>query len=77
MTYSDDGTAQNAHPEGGDEPNGQQKPYFGRIVRETGLVEWVCEHGIGHPDVDSAADWWPGSATAPTPGWCTVGRAAL
>jgi hypothetical protein len=25
-----------------------------RIVRETGLVEHVCEHGVGHPDADSA-----------------------
>lgn len=24
------------------------------IVRETGLVEWVCEHGTGHPDMRSA-----------------------
>lgn len=23
------------------------------IVRETGLVEHVCEHGIGHPDPES------------------------
>jgi len=23
-------------------------------VRETGLVEWVCEHGVGHPDYISA-----------------------
>lgn len=26
-----------------------------RIVRETGLVEWVCKHGVGHPDPVSAA----------------------
>lgn len=25
-----------------------------RIVRETGLTEWQCEHGIGHPDFESA-----------------------
>lgn len=24
-------------------------------LRETGLVERMCEHGIGHPDPDSAA----------------------
>ena len=24
-----------------------------RITRETGLIEWVCEHGVGHPDMDS------------------------
>lgn len=24
-----------------------------RLTRETGLIEWVCEHGIGHPDADS------------------------
>ena len=23
-------------------------------IRETGLIEWICEHGIGHPDEDSA-----------------------
>jgi len=23
-------------------------------IRETGLIEWVCEHGIGHPDYQSA-----------------------
>ncbi len=25
-----------------------------QYVRETGLVEWVYTHGVGHPDVDSA-----------------------
>ena len=25
-----------------------------KIIRETGLREWVCEHGIGHPDLRSA-----------------------
>jgi len=25
-----------------------------KIIRETGLREWVCEHGIGHPDEISA-----------------------
>lgn len=24
-------------------------------LRETGLVERICEHGVGHPDPDSAA----------------------
>jgi hypothetical protein len=24
-----------------------------RIVRASGLVEWQCEHGVGHPDVNS------------------------
>ena len=23
-------------------------------IRASGLLEWVCEHGIGHPDMDSA-----------------------
>ena len=23
-------------------------------IRETGLVEWICECGIGHPDEESA-----------------------
>ena len=23
-------------------------------IRETGLVEWKCKHGIGHPDYNSA-----------------------
>lgn len=25
------------------------------LLRETGLVERVCRHGVGHPDPDSAA----------------------
>ena len=24
-----------------------------RIVRASGLVEWQCEHGVGHPDQSS------------------------
>ena len=36
-----------------------------RHLRETGLVERMCEHGVGHPDPDSAK-WmnenaWEGS----------------
>ena len=26
-----------------------------RIRRASGLVEWKCEHGIGHPDLYSAS----------------------
>jgi len=22
-------------------------------IRETGLLEWLCEHGVGHPDLNS------------------------
>lgn len=25
-----------------------------KLLRETGLVEWVCAHGVGHPDHASA-----------------------
>lgn len=25
------------------------------IIRETGLIERICEHGVGHPDPDSLA----------------------
>ena len=31
------------------EPSG-----FERIVRDSTLVEYVCEHGVGHPDRESA-----------------------
>jgi hypothetical protein len=24
------------------------------ITRESGLVEWVCKHGVGHPTLESA-----------------------
>jgi len=24
-----------------------------RIIRASGLVEWQCEHGVGHPDQSS------------------------
>jgi hypothetical protein len=24
-----------------------------RIIRASGLVEWQCEHGVGHPDFKS------------------------
>ncbi len=30
------------------------KPTWLENIRETGLLEWVCEHGIGHPDFQSA-----------------------
>ena len=23
-------------------------------IRGSGLLEWVCEHGVGHPDFESA-----------------------
>jgi hypothetical protein len=26
-------------------------------LRETGLIERLCKHGVGHPDPDSAAYW--------------------
>lgn len=25
-----------------------------KIKRQSGLIEWICEHGIGHPDIESA-----------------------
>ena len=25
-----------------------------KIIRETGLIEYVCHHGVGHPDYSSA-----------------------
>ena len=27
-----------------------------RIVRESGLIEWLCEHGVGHPDFESVKE---------------------
>jgi hypothetical protein len=24
-----------------------------KIVRDSGLIEWECEHGVGHPDDES------------------------
>jgi hypothetical protein len=24
-----------------------------RIIRASGLIEWQCEHGVGHPDASS------------------------
>jgi hypothetical protein len=24
-----------------------------RIIRASGLIEWQCEHGVGHPDSKS------------------------
>jgi hypothetical protein len=24
-----------------------------KVIRETGLIEWQCEHGVGHPDMKS------------------------
>lgn len=29
------------------------------VLRETGLMERLCPHGIGHPDPDSAAHFGP------------------
>lgn len=25
-----------------------------KTIRASGLIEWVCEHGVGHPDYESA-----------------------
>lgn len=33
-----------------------KRPWSRTIRRETGLIEHICEHGIGHPAVGSA-DW--------------------
>lgn len=27
--------------------------HWEKIVRGSGLIEWVCEHGVGHPDSES------------------------
>lgn len=27
------------------------------LLRETGLIERICPHGVGHPDPDSVAYW--------------------
>lgn len=24
-----------------------------RVIRASGLIEWQCEHGVGHPDEES------------------------
>jgi len=29
--------------------------FWTRLMRLTGLMEWVCTHGVGHPDHVSAA----------------------
>ena len=31
-----------------------KKMKWKKIIRESGLIEWECEHGIGHPDEVSA-----------------------
>lgn len=31
-----------------------KKDGWTRIVRASGLVEWICPHGVGHPDPASA-----------------------
>lgn len=33
------------------------------VLRETGLMERKCQHGVGHPDPDSVA--WAESKSAP------------
>lgn len=32
----------------------KKKPKWKLLHRASGLVEWICEHGVGHPDEDSA-----------------------
>lgn len=36
-------------------PSNHRMVHWRRHLRETGLVERLCEHGIGHPDPDSVA----------------------
>ena len=33
----------------------RELPWVKTIRRETGLIEHICKHGIGHPDPDSLA----------------------
>lgn len=42
-----------------------------RTVRETGLVEWVCEHGVGHPDLESSERMGEGWAIHGCDGCCS------
>ncbi|MGQ4893478.1 MAG: macro domain-containing protein [Candidatus Njordarchaeia archaeon] len=28
--------------------------FWTKQIKSTGLIEWVCEHGVGHPDYESA-----------------------
>lgn len=34
-------------------PSNHAMVYWPRHLRETGLVERMCQHGVGHPDPDS------------------------
>lgn len=36
-------------------PSQHSMSAFPRHLRETGLVERICPHGVGHPDPDSVA----------------------
>lgn len=37
-------------------------------IRETGLIERLCEHGVGHPDPDSSA-WFDRAMNHPSGTW--------
>lgn len=46
-----------SHPKAGDWDEIFSKPMqWGELRRETGLFEYVCEHGCGHPDPESAKE---------------------
>lgn len=36
-------------------PSDHKMKLWPKVVRETGLIERTCEHGVGHPDPDSVA----------------------
>lgn len=48
-------------------PSNHSMVNWPRHMRETGLVERICPHGIGHPDPDSVA--WLNKQTRPEMGW--------
>ena len=37
-------------------PKQKKKSLWRPLYRETGLLEWTCEHGVGHADEDSAQE---------------------
>ena len=41
-----------------------------RIVRASGLIEWECDHGVGHPDLNSVERMGDGWAIHGCDGCC-------
>lgn len=63
-----------SHPKAGDWDQifKKEKPTaWTKIIRETGLVEYVCEHGVGHPDPESAKKMGEGWGVHGCDGCCS------